>query len=109
VNILFLRWSLIVFVLALFTVLSSGCVVSGGGYGYDSGVGIGVDYYEPYGVTYGGWGSGYHVAPFRNGDDRSERDNRSRSPHAYRSAPVSHRIPSIPSGQRSGGFRSHQN
>ena len=31
---------------------------------------IGAGYYEPSGVDYGGWGPGYHVAPFRGGDHR---------------------------------------
>jgi hypothetical protein len=31
--------------------------------GYDDGVGIGVDYYEPYGAVYGGWAPSNHVAP----------------------------------------------
>ena len=34
-NTLLLRWPAIAFVIGLFTVLSSGCVVPGGGYGYD--------------------------------------------------------------------------
>ena len=69
-NILLLRWLALAFVVWTLTVLLSGCVVAGGGYGYYDGGGIGAAYYEPYGVDYGGWGPGYHVAPFRGGDHR---------------------------------------
>ena len=47
----------------------AGCAVEGGGDGY-GGPDYGVDYYEPYGVEYGGWGPDYRVAPFRGGDHR---------------------------------------
>jgi len=104
-NSLLLRWSAIAFMTGIFTVLLSGCVVSGGGYGYDSGVGIGVDYYEPYGAAYTGWGPGYFVAPIRDGGHRPERGGNSTS-HAYRSAPSSHAMPSIPSRSRTGRSRS---
>ena len=44
--------------IGLFTSLSSGCVVGGGGgYGYDGNVGVGLDYYEPAGVEYSGRGA----------------------------------------------------
>jgi hypothetical protein len=46
-----------------------------------------VDYYEPYGAVYGGWGPGYHVAPFRGGAHRGAGGG---GTHAYRSAPASH-------------------
>ncbi len=54
------------------SVLASGCYggYDGGGYGggaYDDG-GLGVGYYQPYGGDYGGWGRGYAVGPFRNGE-----------------------------------------
>lgn len=65
-NILLSRWSATAFVIGLFTVLAAGCVVPGGG--YDAGYGL--DYYEPYGIDFGGWGPGYHVAPYRDGDHR---------------------------------------
>ena len=85
--------------IALFASLSSGCVVSGGGYGYDGNVGVGLGYYEPAGVEYGGWGRGYRVAPFRGGGDhRTDRDDS--HAHVYRSAPASHSAPSIPSRSR---------
>lgn len=91
-NNLLLRWSALAFVIGLCTVLSSGCVAPDYGYGYGD-VGIGVDYYEPYGANYGGWGPGYHVGPFHDGGHPAGRDGS----HAYRSAPASHAMPSIPS------------
>jgi hypothetical protein len=56
------RWSATAFAIGLFGLLLSGCVVPGAGYGYDNG-----GYYQPYGVNYGGWGSGYQVAPYYRG------------------------------------------
>lgn len=103
-------------VAVLLIAISSGCAVGDGGYGYDGGyssnVGIGVGYYEPFGGDYGGWGAGYNVGPFRGGDRRTGGFDRrgGQSPqHAFRSAPASHSMPSIPSrggGGRSGGGRS---
>jgi len=84
-------------------VLLSGCVVGDGGY-YDGG-GIDATYYEPNGVYYGGWGSGYHVAPFRGGDHHLTGGGGHESGRAYRSAPASHSVPSIPSRSRSGRKR----
>jgi hypothetical protein len=103
-NTLLLRWSAIAFVVGLCTVLSSGCVVADGGYGYNEGVGVGVglDYYEPYGAAYGGWGPGYRVGPYRDGNHRGGGGGGS---HAYRSASGSHSMPSIPSHSRSGRSR----
>jgi len=100
------RWPVLAFVVGTLTVLSSGCVVPGGGYGYDASAGIGVGYYEPYGADYGGWGPGYQVAPYRGGYNRPGGGGGNPAPHAYRSAPASHAMPSIPSGSRSGGSRS---
>ena len=94
---------MLVFVVLMLTVLLSGCLWPGGGY-YDGG-GIGAGYYEPSGVEYGGWGPGYQVAPFRGGDHRSIGGGGHASAHAYRSAPASHSMPSIPSGSRSSGGR----
>jgi hypothetical protein len=73
------------------------CVATG--VGYDGGVGAGYvgGYYEPYGYDYGGWGGGYLVGPGRHGE---------RGPPAsrpYRTAPVGHGSPSIPSRSRGGG------
>lgn len=105
-NILVPRASAIACVLALSAVPLSGCVVPGGGYGYGGGDGGGVgfaDYYQPSVVSYGGWGAGYQVGPPRIGDQgTSHGDIRSRS-HAYRAAPASHRLPSIPSHHAGGG------
>jgi len=93
-----LRWSALACVIGLVAVLV-GCVVGGGGYVYDGGA-IGADYYEPYGAIYGAWGPGFNVAPFRGGDRRS-----AGGAHAFRSAPASRPMPSIPSGARSGSGR----
>ena len=79
-NILLSRWSATAFVIGLFTVLAAGCVVPGGG--YDAGYGL--DYYEPYGIDFGGWGPGYHVAPYRDGDHRPVARDARESPPAYR-------------------------
>ena len=105
-NILLVRWSAIAFVIGLFTALSSGCVVPGDGYGYDARVGIGLDYYEPYGAFYGGWGPGYNVGPYRDGGHRPGPGGGHPPPHAYRSAPESQSMPSLPSRPRSRDSRS---
>jgi hypothetical protein len=110
-------WSALSLVVGSLSLLAAGCVVSDGGYGYgyDGSVGIGASYYEPY-DDYGGWGPGYRVAPFRGGEGRHHEDFRGghheeggRS-HAFRSAPASRSMPSIPShsggGSRGGGSRS---
>lgn len=99
-----LRWSAIAFVIGLFTLLLSGCAVYGDGYGYyEDGVGIGLNYYEPYGSYYGGWEPGYRVGPIPGGNYRSARGAGRPAPHAYKSAPATRSIPSIPSHSRSGG------
>ena len=100
---LLLRWSTIAAVVGPLALMASGCVVSDGGYGYASGPSLGgAGYYEPYGVDYGGWGPGYHVGPSRDGGHRSDRGGGGgASAHAYRSAPASHSMPSIPSRSRS--------
>ena len=92
-----LRWPAMALAVGLFAALPSGCVVPGDG-------GYGMDYYEPYGVDYGGWGSGYYVAPYGRGDPHAGRGGGG-GQHAYRAAPASHSMPSIPSGGRSGGGR----
>lgn len=102
-----LRWVATALVIGLVAVLSTGCVVAGAGYGYDGGAGYGLDYYEPYGVDYGGWGAGYQVAPFRGGDHRAVTNGGRAAPHAFRAAPASRSMPSIPSGSRSGGGGGH--
>jgi hypothetical protein len=94
--------------LAAFALCSASCIVPDGGYGYNDGaaVGVGVDYYEPYGGYYGGWGPGYRVGPSRGGDHGGYRGGDHGPPHAYRSAPPSRSMPSIPSRGHSGGSRS---
>lgn len=104
-NIKFLRWSAGVVLAGLFMLLSSGCAVYGGGYGYESNVGI--DYYEPFGVDYGGWGPGYRVAPFHDGGGHFDRRGGVGRTHSFRSPPASRGMPSIPHQGRSGGHRSH--
>ncbi|MGZ8984059.1 MAG: hypothetical protein ACXW11_08910 [Methylotenera sp.] len=103
-NSLRLRWSAIAFVIGLFTLLSSGCIVTSDGYGYYGGVGVGLGYYEPYNTYYGGWGPTYRVGPPYGGGYHQYRGSRS-YPHTYRSAPSSRSMPSIPSRPRHGGSR----
>lgn len=100
-NTLLVRWSGIALILGLFTVLSSGCVVPDDRYGYDTDVriGIGLGYYAPYGAYYGGWGPGYRVGPIRGHNYRPNRGG-SPTPHAYRGAPVTRPVPSIPARRR---------
>lgn len=100
-NISLLRRLALVFAGCTLTVLLFGCVFPGGGYEYDDDGGIGAVYYAPYGVDYGGWGPGYHVAPYRGGDHRPTGGGDRASARAYRSAPASHSTPSIPSRSRS--------
>ena len=107
-----LRASSAAVVIASFALLS-GCAAPegdyGSGYGYDSGVGVGVgfgvDYYEPYGAFYGGWGPGYHVAPYYRGGYEERRDFSHPVQHSYRAAPASRPMPSIPSHARSSAPR----
>jgi len=106
VNIL-LRRLMIAFLVLAEMFLLSGCVVHGGYYDED----IGGAYYEPYGGYYGGWGAGYYVAPFREGEHHHSEEHRPHSEgghaaRAYKPAPASHSMPSIPSRSRSGGSRS---
>ncbi len=92
------------FVACMLTVLLPGCVSTGGVY-YEGG-----DYYEPYGYDYGGWGPDFYVVPFHGEHhDRYEHHRAAEDGHkerAYRSAPASRPIPSIPSRPRAGGSRS---
>jgi hypothetical protein len=103
-----MRWSAVAIVSGAFALLALGCAVTaGGGYGYDGGVGVGLDYYEPLGFDYGGWGPGYGVGPFRGGGHRPDRGGGANPPgHAYRPSAPSRSVPSIPSGPRTGGGRS---
>jgi hypothetical protein len=96
-----LRWSISALVLGLFVTLAIGCVVRDGGYGGGVNVAGGLDYYEPYGADYGGWGPGYQVGPVRGGDyHHAAYDNRSPSAHSSRAYSGSRSAPSIPGGSR---------
>jgi hypothetical protein len=88
------RVSAIIVVVGLIAALGLGCAVTGGGYGYE-----GPGYYEPSGVAYGGWGPGYFVGPVRGDHPQGGRGDRP-PPHAYRPAPASRPMPSIPSRPR---------
>jgi hypothetical protein len=106
VTLLILRRTAIALFIGGCAALPLACVAPGGGYAYDNGVDVGVDYYEPYGADYGGWDSGYQVGPYRDGGHwGGERGRGGSAPHGYRSAPASRPMPSIPSGSRSGGSR----
>jgi hypothetical protein len=85
--------------IALLTFLSA-CVVPGGGYERSAGVTYGVNYYEPSGHAYGGWAPGYKVGPPRGGDLHPSPAHYEASPHAYRPAPPSRPMPSIPTHLR---------
>ena len=112
-KILYLRWSILAFVLGTLTVLLAGCIVPSGRIGYDGDVevGVGAAYYEPYGAGYGGWGPGYQVAPYRGGGHRPPggvshaSEPAKRSEPAFRSAPASRSMPSLPprGGRGDGG------
>jgi hypothetical protein len=78
------RWSVRALGFLLLTVLTA-CLVPDAG--YVGGV------YEPSGYGYGGWGPGYHVGPSRGGERRPPMS----SPRAYRAAPPSRGVPSLPS------------
>jgi len=81
----------------------SGCAVTGEGY-------VGGVYEEP-GYDFGDWGAGYWVGPPRGREHRDEHHDEHRvdgggvrrpeparpaPPHAYRSAPATRPVPSIP-------------
>jgi hypothetical protein len=83
-----------------------GCTVTGGGLAYDGTVGVGLDYYEPLGFDYGGWGPDYGIGPYHDGGRRPDQGRGIAPGHAFRPAPSSHSMPSIPSHARSGGGRS---
>jgi hypothetical protein len=108
-----LRNTLIALGVVVFAGVASSCAVTAGGGYYGTDVGVGLDYYEPYGGYYGGWGSGYYVGPYRHDhhDDRGHDAHGGGRPtqHSYRPAPQSRSVPSIPSRSRgsSGGSRRH--
>lgn len=81
-------------------IVMAGCVVDGGGaYGPGVSIGLGLDYYEPFGFDYGGWGGGYNVGPPRGGGPRRA-DAHGRG---FRNAPPGRAMPSIPSAPRGRG------
>jgi len=107
----FLRWPAFTLSALTWTFLSAGCILSDGGNGYDDGV-VGADYYDSVGVgvDVGGWGPGYHVAPYRGGGHRPEEGERrpgGAGGHAFRPAPASRSMPSLPHGSP-GGSRGHR-
>lgn len=93
-----LRWSAAICFFGILAAFYSGCIVSGG-----YGEAVDVDYYEPVGVYVGGWGPDYLVGPYRDHGHRIGRDGGRPSGHAYRPAPASHSIPSLPARGGSGG------
>jgi hypothetical protein len=96
------RLSVVACLFGLSIVVLSGCAVPDGGYGgYDAG--LGMNYYEPAGFAYGGWGPGYGVGPFRGGYSRG--GGGFHGAHAFRAPAAGHRMPSIPGGGRPGGGR----
>jgi hypothetical protein len=103
-NVLRFRQSALALVIGMITFLSSGCAVVGDGYGYNDSVSVGIglwpDYYEPYGSYYGGWGPGYRVGPSRGGSFHPDRGAGRPMPRAYRPAPASRPMPSIPGHPR---------
>jgi hypothetical protein len=121
-NILRSRCSASVLLIGLLTVQSSGCAPYGDQYGYGGGTGYGLGYYgtsgqsyygtpqpyygtsQPYyatsAVSYGGWGSGYAVAPYRGAVHYPVANAGRASPPAYRPAAATHPVPSLPSQSR---------
>lgn len=93
-----LRWSAFTLAAGAWTLLSAGCIMSDGGYGYDDGGYAGPGYYDSFGVDYGGWGPGYHVAPYRGGDHRGGGAGGHAGGPSYHPAPASRPVPSLPRG-----------
>lgn len=92
-------WAASALGIAVLTSLS-GCVVPGGGYERSAGVVYGVSYYEPSGPNYDRWAPGYKFGPPRRGDPHADRAHYEASPRAYRPAPPSRPMPSIPTHSR---------
>jgi len=94
------RWSAVACCIILLASLHA-CVVSGEGYGEIGDVSYGVDFYEPYGYEYGGWGPAYLIAPHRYDGGRHMGGGRPMaSSPAYRPAAPSRPMPSIPGRSR---------
>lgn len=106
-NILTLYRSVIVLAVGVSAMLIAGCVATGG-YGNGYGYGGGADYYQPYGTNYGGWYPGYNVGPHRGRGEHQpgggeHQASGGQATHAFRAAPASRAMPSIPSASHSGG------
>ena len=102
------RWSSAAAIAGLLLLVPAGCAVRGGGVAVDGGYGYGADYYDSYGVDYGGWGDGYYVCPYRDGGYRGGGhggDHGHGGSHPYRPPSGGHGTPSIPSVSRGGGGR----
>jgi hypothetical protein len=113
-SILRLRWTPAAALAGFLMVAPTGCAVDGAGYGYDGGYAYGADYYGPVGDDYGAWGDGYYVGPYRgggyyrggdHGGDHGGWGGGHPGGHAFRGAPASRGIPSIPSGGHGGSGR----
>ena len=106
-NAVVLSRSAIASLLALALVVAPGCAVGVGGYGdgYADPVTIGVDYYAPFGVDYGGWGPGYRVGPYRGGGPHMERAGGRPFPRGFWPAAAGRAVPSIPQHPRGGDRR----
>jgi len=83
----------------LVTLICGACVAPGDRYVSGS-VSYGVDFYEPYGHDYGGWGPGYMVGPPRIGNRHFNAPPISPPRHSYRPALPSRPMPSIPTRPR---------
>ena len=94
-------------------VSAPGCVVGPAGTYGDPNYGGGVDYYEPYGGVYGGWGSNFMVGPYGyggrgggvhgGGGGGGVHGGGGGQQHSFRGAAPGRAAPSIPSGGRGGG------
>jgi hypothetical protein len=95
------RSACIALLLGLNGVLLTSCAVTDGGYGYNTEVRVGLDYYDPwYGDYggYGGWGPAYRVGPPRQIMPRPDFDRGPpRREGGYRPPPGTHQVPTIPS------------
>jgi hypothetical protein len=104
-NNMLLRSIVFVYGVGTLVVLMACCILPDGETGYDSG-GICTAYDEPYGVDYGGWGPDYQVAPYRgSGHRRPTGGGGPAATRAYRSAPASRSMPSLPSHGGGGARR----
>ncbi|HEY6483018.1 MAG TPA: hypothetical protein VIY54_05770 [Steroidobacteraceae bacterium] len=104
------KWAMRALLLA--SAAAVGACVSGPGYvgPADADVGYGVDYYEPYGYEYGGWGPGYWIGPPGRYHDHDrgdhgdhDRGHQGRPAPRYRPAHGGRAAPSIPQGGRHAG------